>query len=161
MKIPELPKEPVDGFTIEWWSFEPCDGYRPGPRCHRAIYIANMTWREFVAKPEFKPYHFYDAKDREGAPFIDNWIHLNESDGKLRFDGRSEGWDWVNKARGRVGGVDSAETVWAARFATREDALVAFRRDAEQYILRQQERIAVAQGAIASVLKLVEKSPTS
>ena len=153
MNIPKLPEKPVDGFTVEWWSFEAADSWSPGIRRHFAIYIANMTWREFVTKPEFKPYHSYDLKDREGAPFIDNWIHVNQSGESMRFDGRSEGWDWVNRVVGRVGGVDSAKTVWSRYFETADEARIAFRRHAEEYIKRQEEKILTAQEAIKAVLK--------
>ncbi len=142
MKIPKLPKDPVLNFMIEWFTFAPLDSYKPGPRRHVAIYLTGLTWDAFIKRKDLQSYHSYVPGDSHGAPFHDEWLMLNEDDGRMRFDGRCVGWDWVNKSSGRVGGVDSAEERWAERYATREEALKACRTEGERLIKQKENNLA-------------------
>lgn len=153
MKPPELPEKPVDRFTIEWWSFEGAGSWSPGVRRHLAIYIAKMTWAEFVADKSLHEYHSY--REGNGAPFDGDWMMINQSGDRMNFDGRNCGWDWPRKSYGRVGGVDSAKTVWGARYATREEALEAFKKDVAAWIARKEEQIVEARAAVERVSQVL------
>lgn len=138
MRVPVLPGTPVDGFVLEWWTYSSCSEYAPGPAQHQMIYIANMSWKEFIADPRYTAFHHYDDSDRAGAKFTDQWIHLNLSEGKLRFVGRSDGWK-------------NTAWDWKDRFATREEALAAFRENTKLYITRQRTNLAHAEELLEGV----------
>lgn len=156
MKVPELPVIPVDGFRIEYWTYEGADTWGPGLRRHLMIFVKSMTWQEFVAAPQFKAFHSYDPKNPgNGAPFDHEWIVLHQNSvtnpDSLYFSGRALGWDSPLSQIGRVGGVDSAEVRWSRLYATAEEALAAFVKDSEQFIARTRARLAEAEAAVATV----------
>ena len=150
MKIPEQPQEPVEGFRIEWWSFDPVGSYKPGPRRHLAIYIKNRTWSDVMSDPALKEFHAYDAKST-GGDFVNNWMMIGEDSGKMRFGGRNEGWDWPTRPHGRVGGVDSAKDIWAERYETREEALAACRDHATKYVERREADLTKLKAELAEL----------
>lgn len=158
MNVPKLPEKPVDRFTIEWWSFDPAGSWNPGIRRHLAIYIAKMTWDEFVADKSLHQYHTY--RGGQGASFVGDWMMIGESGDPdavhpMQFGGRNCGWDWPSKSYGRPGGVDSAKTIWAERYATPQEALEAFKQHAKGWIAQKEAQIAEARAAVERVSRML------
>jgi hypothetical protein len=154
VKAPKLPKDPIDGYTLEWWTFEPCDSWCPGIRRHLAIFILNSTWDEVMSRPELKRFHCNKPGEVAGAaPFENDWMIINEqgSTGEMRFDGRACGWGTFNEPRGGIGKVYSADERWADSYATPQEALVAFKEHAKQWIAYREEQLARGRDAVGRV----------
>jgi hypothetical protein len=91
----DLPAEPVDQFTFEWWFLDYLDRYLI--RHGKAVFHVHTPWSVFDSK-----------HPNSGAPFNHQWA-IYDDDGRLA--GRNEGWGWPLKLN------------WEDTCATREEAV--------------------------------------
>lgn len=91
----DLPAEPVDQFTFEWWFLDYLDRYLI--RHGKAVFHVHTPWSAF------DPQH-----PNDGAPFNHQWA-IYDNEGHLA--GRNQGWDWPTHMN------------WKDEWATREEAV--------------------------------------
>lgn len=59
----EFPDEPIDGYTLEYWSVYFTGSSACKPQHYRATYHVNTSWKD----------HPWGRNSKGGAPFIDEW----------------------------------------------------------------------------------------
>lgn len=86
-----LPKEPVDGFTLEFWHVY--IGISTHLEKVRYRYYKNTSWAQYV-ETDGQDYYAPSEKDK-GAPIIDQWMvsAFNADTGHWCPTGRIEHWD--------------------------------------------------------------------
>lgn len=93
----EFPKEPIDGYTLEYWSVYFTGSSACKPKHFRATYHTNTPWIS----------HSWGREDKGGVAFIDEWSLEQEEmwggESVWCARGRHEGWqrffDWIESEK--------------------------------------------------------------